>query len=220
MAIRRHAQRKHFHFYSRCSSWTYRAERRRETDQLARGALGSRRRRCDPDGAGRHRDPGLGNATRQTRARRTDTMALAVPRLSPGTEADPSIGAYGIGANDEPDWHRVRVRAGQSLADIFHENGLSPADLQRALNSQDDASALRHIHPGDEFAFVTDANGALTLMRFDRGDAARVTLRSRPTASPNRSTSARRASQADRPRRPHGSLYGAASQAGMSNTMI
>ena len=26
----------------------------------------------------------------------------------------------------EPEWHRVTVRAGQSLADIFHENGLSP----------------------------------------------------------------------------------------------
>ena len=114
--------------------------------------------------------PGLANATRHDPAPAAyTTMAIDVPQLPPGAEADPSIGAYGIGADAEPDWRRVTVRAGQSLADIFHENGLSPADLQRALNSQDDASALRHIHPGDEFAFVTDANGALTLMRFDRG---------------------------------------------------
>ena len=198
-----------------------RAERRREADQLARRTLGARRRRVVVDDARRHRDPELGqrHATRSN-ARGDHTLAIEVPQLTPGAEADPTIGAYGIGAA-EPEWHRVTVRAGQSLADIFHENNLSPADLQRALNSQDDASALRHIHPGDEFAFVEDANGALTAMRFDRGDAARVTLHFTPegvTESVDERVVERRTQVA------HGvlthSLYEAGAHAGMSDTMI
>ena len=66
--------------------------------------------------------PGWANATRHDPAPAAyTTVAIDLPQL-PGTEADPTIGAYGLGANSEPEWHRVTVRAGQSLADIFHEN--------------------------------------------------------------------------------------------------
>ena len=54
-----------------------------------------------------------------------------MPPLPPGAEADPTIGAYGLDA--QPEWHVVTVRAGQSLSDIFREQGLGPNDLQRAL---------------------------------------------------------------------------------------
>ncbi|MET0230560.1 MAG: LysM-like peptidoglycan-binding domain-containing protein, partial [Rhodanobacteraceae bacterium] len=222
MAIRRHAQRNHFHFYSRCSSWTF-------VQNVSAKPISWRAEHWVLGGVALLLTalvgiviPGWANATRHDPAPAAlTTLSLAVPQLAPGTEADPTIGAYGIGANAEPDWHRVTVRAGQSLADIFHENNLSPADLQRALNSQDDASALRHIHPGDEFAFVTDANGALTLMRFDRGDAARVTLAFTPdgvTESVDERAIERRTQIA------HGvltrSLYEAGASAGMSDTMI
>ncbi len=222
MAIRRHAQRKHFHFYSRCSSWTF-------VQNVAAKPISWRAEHWILGGVALLLTalvgiviPGWANATRHDPAPAAlTTLSLAVPQLPPGAEADPTIGAYGIGANAEPDWHRVTVRAGQSLADIFHENNLSPADLQRALNSQDDASALRHIHPGDEFAFVTDANGALTLMRFDRGDAARVTLRF--TAEGVTEAVDERAIER-RTQIAHGvltrSLYEAGATAGMSDTMI
>ena len=221
MAIRRHAQRKHFHFYSRCSQWTF-------VQNVAAAPISWRTEHWVLGGVALLLTalvgiviPGWANATRHDPAPTAyTTLKIDLPQL-PGAEADPSIGAYGLGAGAEPDWKRVTVRAGQSLADIFHDNGLSPADLQRALDSQDDASALRNIHPGDEFAFVTDANGALSLMRFDRGDAARVTLRFAPdgvTESVDERAIERRTQVA------HGvlthSLYEAGAQAGMSDTMI
>ncbi|HET7924499.1 MAG TPA: M23 family metallopeptidase [Rhodanobacteraceae bacterium] len=221
MAIRRHTQRNHFHFYSRCSQWTF-------VQNVAAKPISWRAEHWVLGGVALLLTtlvgiviPGWANATRHDPAPAAyTTVAIDLPQL-PGTEADPTIGAYGLGASSEPDWHRVTVRAGQSLADIFHENGLSPADLQRALNSQDDASALRHIHPGDEFAFVQDATGALTLMRFDRGDAARVTLKFTPDGV--KETVDERAIER-RTQVAHGvltrSLYEAGAQAGMSDTMI
>ncbi len=221
MAIRRHAQRNHFHFYSRCSTWTF-------VQNVAAKPISWRAEHWVLGGVALLLTalvgiviPGWANATRHDPAPAAyTTVAIDLPQL-PGTEADPTIGAYGLGATAEPEWHRVTVRAGQSLADIFHENGLSPGDLQRALNSQDDASALRHIHPGDEFAFVQDATGALTLMRFDRGDAARVTLRFTPDGV--KETVDERAIER-RTQVAHGvltrSLYEAGAQAGMSDTMI
>jgi murein DD-endopeptidase MepM/ murein hydrolase activator NlpD len=221
MAIRRHAQRNHFRFYSRCSTWTF-------VQNVAAKPISWRAEHWVLGGVALLLTtlvgiviPGWASATRHDPAPAAyTTVAIDLPQL-PGTEADPTIGAYALGASAEPDWHRVTVRAGQSLADIFHENGLSPADLQRALNSQDDASALRHIHPGDEFAFVQDATGALTLMRFDRGDAARVTLRFTPDGV--KETVDERAIER-RTQVAHGvltrSLYEAGAQAGMSDTMI
>ena len=223
MAIRRHAQRNHFNFYSRCSTWTF-------VQNVAAAPISWRAEHWVLGGVALLLTalvgiviPGWASATRHDPAPTSyTTLAIDVPQLMPGNEADPAIGAYGItGAPAEPDWHRVTVRAGQSLADIFEENDLSPADLQRALNSQNDASALRHIHPGDEFAFVKDANGGLVMMRFDRGDAARVTLRFTPEAVTE--TVDERAIER-RTQVGHGvltrSLYEAGAQAGMSDTMI
>ena len=69
------------------------------------------------------------------------------------------------------------MKPGQSLSDVFEEQGFAASDLQRALDSQDDASALRRLRPGNEFAFDVASDGSLRAMRFDRGDAARVVLR-------------------------------------------
>lgn len=177
LAIRRHTQRRHFHFYSRCSSWTF-------LQNVAASPISWRGEHWILCGVALLLTalvgivlPTFANATRHDPAPTPyTTMALDLPQLPPGSEADPTIGAYGVDGSAQPDWHVVTVRAGQSLSDIFHEEGLSSNDLQRALDSQDDASALRHIRPGQEFAFELDKGGALTAMRFERGDATRVIL--------------------------------------------
>jgi len=175
LAIRRHTQRKHFHFYSRWSSWTF-------VQNIAASPISWRAEHWILGGVALLLTalvgiviPTWANATRHDPAPTPyTTMALDLPQLPPGAEADPTIGAYGLDA--QPDWHVVNVRAGQSLSDIFREQGLGPNDLQRALDSQGDASALRHIRPGQEFAFALDQDGTLSAMRFERGDATRVVL--------------------------------------------
>ena len=89
MAIRRHTQRKHFHFYSRWSSWTF-------VQNVAAKPISWRAEHWVLGGVALILTalvgiviPGWANATRHDPA--------------PAAEADPSIGAYGIGADAEPD---------------------------------------------------------------------------------------------------------------------
>ncbi|HEY0178018.1 MAG TPA: peptidoglycan DD-metalloendopeptidase family protein [Dokdonella sp.] len=175
LALRRHMQRKHFHFYSRRSHWTF-------VQNVAATPIRWRSEHWILGGVALLLTalvgiviPAWANATRhEPEPVPYTTLRLDLPQLPPGAEADPTIAAYG--AMQEPDWRTVVVRAGQSLSDIFREQGLGPNDLQRALDSQDDASALRHIRPGQEFAFAVGADGTLEAMRFERNDATRVVL--------------------------------------------
>ena len=172
LAIRRHTQRRHFHFYSRWSGWTF-------LQNVSASPISWRAEHWILGGVALLLTalvgvviPTFANATRHDgEPTPYTTLALDLPTLPPGAEADPTIGAYGI--DGEPDWRVVHVRAGQSLSDIFREQGLGPNVLQRVLDSQKDATALRSIRPGQEFAFAFDADGSLSKMRFDRGDAAR-----------------------------------------------
>ena len=218
LAIRRHAQRRHFQFYSRLANSTF-------VQSLASSPIRWRAEHWVVGGVALLLValvgivlPTWANATRHDPAPLT-TMALDLPQLPPGAEADPSIGAYG--ANAKPDWQVVTVRPGQSLSDIFREQGLGPNDLQRALDSQDDASALRRIRPGQEFAFVRGADGTLQAMRFERSDAARVVLQF--DADGVREDVEDRAVER-RTHVAHGvvtrSLFYAGEQAGMSDAMV
>ncbi len=172
-AIRRHAQRRHFSFYSRCHDWTF-LQNVAAAPISWRGehwVLGSVA--CVLTLLAGVVMPTWANAMRtEPEAVAHTTLTLPLPRL---VEADPGIGTLGHGSA-EPEWQFVEVRAGQTLSDIFSAQGIRPADLQRALDAEGDESTLRRIHPGDVFAFAFDANHDLAAMRFDRGDATRVTL--------------------------------------------
>lgn len=177
LAIRRWVQRHYFQFYSRCANWTF-------VQNVSAAPVSWRREHWVLGGAAVTAIvlagfivPTFAGATRQDPVPVTyTTVQIDLPQR-PLDEADPAIAALADAtAGSAPEWRIVRVKAGQSLSDIFREQGLSPNDLQRALDAQDDASALRRIRPGDEFAFDLAADGSLRAMRFDRGDAARVTL--------------------------------------------
>lgn len=102
------------------------------------------------------------------------TLTLELPPLP--AEADAAIAALAANGRNEPDWKIVAVMPGQSLSDIFRAQGLNASYLQRALDAQEDAAALRRIRPGDEFAFDIAPDGSLKAMRFDRDEKTRVTL--------------------------------------------
>jgi murein DD-endopeptidase MepM/ murein hydrolase activator NlpD len=217
-AIRRHAQRRHFSFYSRCDHWTF-------LQNVAAAPISWR---------GEHWVLGsvafvltlLAGVIMPTwaSAMRTEpepaahtTLTLPLPQIA---EADPAIGAFG-NPDLGPQWTIVEVRAGQTLSDIFNAQGIGSSELYRALQAAGDGSALRRIHPGDEFAFAFDANHALEAMRFDHGDAVRVTLHFGPDGVTR--TDEDRAVER-RMRVAHGvvgsSLFEAGEQAGMSDAMV
>lgn len=217
-AIRRHAQRRHLTFYSRCPHWTF-------LQNVAAAPICWRREHwvlgsvaCVLTLLAGVVMPTWANAMR------TDpepvahtTVTLPLPHL---TEADPAIGAIGHNAL-QPEWQFAKVRAGQTLSDIFSAQGISSSDLQRALDVEGDETTLRRIHPGDEFAFAFDANHVLQAMRFDRGDTTRVTLH----FSPDGVTSSDEDRAVERRMRvAHGvvnsSLFEAGEQAGISDAMV
>jgi murein DD-endopeptidase MepM/ murein hydrolase activator NlpD len=217
---RRRAPRRHIRVYSRCSSWTF-------LHNVGAVPVSWRAEHWILGGVALLLTalvgiviPGWANAMRQDPPPHT-TLALDLPPLPPGAEADAAIAAVGGDEGEGPEWRLVQVRAGQSLSDIFREQGFGPNELQRALDSQDDASALRRIRPGQEFAFATDATGALAAMRFERDDATRVVLHFNP-AGVTEATEARALER--RTQIAHGvvtrSLFYAGEQAGLSDTMV
>ncbi len=220
LALRRHTQRRHFRFYSHCSSWTF-------LQNVASAPVSWRAEHWILGGVALLLTalagivvPGWANAMRQEPPPYT-TMALELPPLPPGAEADAAIAIQSLGAEAGRDWRTVMVRSGQSLSDIFREQGFDPRDLQRALDSQDDASALRRIRPGQEFAFANGPAGTLAAMRFERDDATRVVLEFTPTQV-HESTEERALER--RVRVAHGvvtrSLFYAGEEAGLSDTMV
>jgi len=111
------------------------------------------------------------NATHQSDASLM-TLELPVPML----DVDPLGDEDGAVAREDDNWVVVRVHTGQTVADIFQKNGVSPALLQRLLDDKANTGALRNIHPGDEFAFRHAADGRITGIRFDRDDRARIVV--------------------------------------------
>lgn len=76
------------------------------------------------------------------------------------------------------EWQHVRVKPGQTLSDIFQNQGLSLTDLQDVIDAAGGASAALHsIRPGDEFDFLLNGDGSLQGMRFDKDQTNRAVVR-------------------------------------------
>ena len=117
--------------------------------------------------------PRFANATRQTSE--LMTLSLDVPPLPPVEILDASADSSAIPqSNDDADWQIVVVHAGQTVGDIFRQQGLSASQLQKLLDDRNNAAALRNIHPGDEFAFSRAGDGSVRSVRFDRDEHTRV----------------------------------------------
>ncbi|KGI79214.1 OapA family protein [Oleiagrimonas soli] len=118
-------------------------------------------------------------------------------------------------------WQVMRVQPGQTLSGLFESHGLDYSDLNLALQATKKSGTLHDLHPGDEFAYLTDANGALEALRFDADGGHRVTLRF-ANGEVTRHVQARELER--REHIAHGviqsSLFGAASQAGLSEAMV
>jgi len=229
LALRRKALRKHFHFYSKCAAWTF-------SNLPPKAPISWRREHwvlvslaatlvvfaglVMPTWAGAVRHDSSGDVL--------STVQLTLPSLPADLRNADDAATAGVVGNGmlpgmpgDADWKVVKVRSGQSLADIFHAEGLSANDLQRVLDSSQDQGAFRRLHPGDEFAFRVGSDGRLSGLRFDRDDHTRVVLQL--------DAGGVKASQIERAleHRTHvargtveSSLFDAGEQAGMSDAMI
>ena len=174
LALRRRAQGGHFRFYSRWSAWTF-------LQNVATTPISWRREHwilgcvaivlcvlvgiVMPNWASAMRQP-------QPDAGSRLTVSLALP---PALE-NPIDATASTADADAHNWRIYSVQSGQNASDIFQKAGVDATALQTVLGNHDNASALRNIHPGDEFAFDTAADGHVSAVRFDRDDHTRVTV--------------------------------------------
>jgi len=211
-AMRRKAQRRHSHFYERCAHWSFAHPGgepicwHRERWVLALTALLI-------TALSGIILPAWASAMRpQAVAPAHDLLPLVLPKAT--------IAA--VQAPPAEDWHVVQVRPGQTLSDIFQDQGLSLTDVQRVVDAAGDAGgALRHIRPQQEFDFLLGTDGSLRGFRFDKDPASRAVVRfdaTKPTLAVQTRAMERREHVA------HGiidsSLYAAGAKAGMNAMMV
>ena len=212
-AIRRKAQRRHMHFYERCSHWSF-----------------SRHGEAEPINWHRERWMLAGTALLLTALSGIFLPAWASamrPEPEPAVHTLlpltlPKVEPTALPAPAMEDWRVVQVQPGQTLSDIFKAQGLSLTDLQRVMDAAGSAkSAFHNIRPHQEFDFLLGGDGSLQGIRFDKDEANRAvvrfdggqsTLAVQPRAMETREHVA------------HGtissSLYAAAAKAGMSQAMV
>ncbi|KJV28409.1 OapA family protein [Luteibacter yeojuensis] len=236
-AIRRKAQRRHSHFYdNRAAHWSFSRNASSEPLSWSRerwilagtafllvilsalvipawaGAMKSSRITATPAGTARK----LTGAPIAVAAIASDiphnTVSIAVPKMDPAT-IKPLV--------PTEEWQTVQVEAGQTLADIFLAQGLNMTDLQHVIDGAGGTKVFHQIKPGQEFQFLIGGDHALKGVRFDKDEATIATLRLDGDAA-KLTTQVR-----DVQRREHiahgsidGSLFAAASKAGMSNAMV
>ena len=212
-AIRRKTRHCHSRFYERCAHWTFHAEVpaiafrwSRERWVLGAGAflLALLTLLGIPAWANAIRHDAIHPVTRET-------LALRLPAAPPETTRP--IVAF---------WKTAEVQPGDTLSDIFQDQGLSAADLANVMGSGKDTGALRALHPGDEIAFLIGAKGHLDGFRYHPDAATEVTLTAQANGSMHAQVTALPVE-----RRMHfahgvvkGSLFAAGEKAGLSETMV
>jgi murein DD-endopeptidase MepM/ murein hydrolase activator NlpD len=134
----------------------------------------------------------------------------------------PKAPAMATHAHAMEDWRVVQVQPGQTLSDIFQDQGLSLADLQRVMDAAGAAKgAFHNIRPHQEFDFLLGSDGSLKGIRFDKDAANRAVVRFDGDQS---TLSVQPRAMETREHVAHGtitsSLYAAAAKAGMSQGMV
>jgi murein DD-endopeptidase MepM/ murein hydrolase activator NlpD len=213
LAICRKAQRRHSHFYERCSHWSFNRSAEIEPIRWHRERFVLAGTALLITLLSGFIMPAWASAMRPAPAPEVHSLLpLALPQVAPINTTAPTV----------DDWQVVRVQPGQTLSDIFNARGLGMADLQKVIDASGTAkSALHDIRPGQEFDFLLGSDGSLKGFRFDEGQANRAIVRfdgAQPTVSIQQRDMDLREQVA------HGvirsSLYAAGDQAGLNAAMV
>jgi murein DD-endopeptidase MepM/ murein hydrolase activator NlpD len=98
----------------------------------------------------------------------TQAVALPLPALSSKAQPiEPVIFA---------DWRQVEVKPGQTMGDIFAEQGGSANLLHRLIDDERYKQSLTQIKPKQVFDFLRNANGDIEALRFDLNENEQVTV--------------------------------------------
>jgi murein DD-endopeptidase MepM/ murein hydrolase activator NlpD len=220
-AVRRHAQRHHWHFYKNRSDWSF-------VQNFARAPIRWTRERGVLGAVvlvmavlGFVVLPGWATIVRNTESSAPPAFIardIALPpapfRTSPTAlmpKPDPELA----------DWTSVEVQRGHTLGQIFAKLGLDARLLQRVLDGSPKARVLASIRPGDVIDFALGGPIGVTALRFTASETERVVLKITPdsvteivVAQPIENRVARAAGRIEH------SLFAAGEASGLSDAMI
>ena len=93
--------------------------------------------------------------------------ALHIPdKFAPGTIDRFSHKSPEISAEPTSDWVDINIKSGDTLAQIFNRNGLSPRDLHEIMNSSKTAATLKRLQPGQVVSLRMNG-GDLSALKID-----------------------------------------------------
>jgi murein DD-endopeptidase MepM/ murein hydrolase activator NlpD len=173
-ALRRHAQRRHAHFYQLRNDWaifrswsTVALDWRRKpwvvataTAMVALLALA-----VLPSFASIFRASGLDDAI----AIRLALPAAPIETFAPARDDDRIALIDGVYAplSEAAQWTSVTIERGQTLGEIFAAFGISARQLARLVAAAPSADSFTRLRPGDRIGIRRNADGELTALQFD-----------------------------------------------------
>lgn len=113
----------------------------------------------------------VGSGDASVRPRVTQAMAVPLPMPNLLDALDR------LKAPATPQWRQVEVKPGQTMGDIFAQQGVSSQLLHRLLAESRYAQALTRIRPAQQFGFLQNDRGDLQALRFDADETKQVTVR-------------------------------------------
>ncbi len=118
-------------------------------------------------------------------------------------------------------WVRFEITSGDTLGQIFNELGFSANDLNRALASEHVQELARRLRPGHHLAFYAPQQGRLDKLLFDKGEDSRILVHLDEAELRDEVLERHLQYRIERTTGTiRSSLFGAASDAGMSHAMV
>jgi murein DD-endopeptidase MepM/ murein hydrolase activator NlpD len=110
-----------------------------------------------------------------TMAQEARTTTLAVPVPLAASAPDQQVESMGTPEQPEPqDWTRVTVKPGQTLAQLFSQQGLSARVVHNVVHIDEHTSKLARIFPGDELAFRLSPEGGFLALEYQLDEATKL----------------------------------------------
>jgi murein DD-endopeptidase MepM/ murein hydrolase activator NlpD len=181
-ALRRHAQRRHAHFYQTRSDWTL-------FQNWPRVSLDWRRKPWIIATAtalvalfGMLVLPSFASIFRDSVLDRANALDVVLPEspietfeLGRGDERVALIDGVYAPLSEAAQWTSVTIERGQTLGEIFARFGISSRQLARIVAAAPSADSFTRLRPGDRIGIRRDGSGTLTALQLDvDGDTRRI----------------------------------------------
>lgn len=181
-ALRRHAQRRHAHFYQLRSDWTV-------FQRWSLADLDWRRKPWVVATAtalvavfGMLVLPSFASIDRSIALDEADSVRLALPaapietfELGRGDDRIALIDGVYAPLSEAAQWTSVTIERGQTLGEIFATFGISSRQLARIVAAAPSADSFTRLRPGDRIGIRRDDDGKLTALQLDvDGDTRRI----------------------------------------------